>query len=113
MNEPSYDKFIDAVVPGGTVIIDSTLIAKKCERSDVNVFMCPQPSSPPKGVDGLANIILVGKLLKETSFSAYESVLKAIDKCVSARKEHLKAKNIEGSTSACPCKWRDPGERLF
>ncbi|MBC8545423.1 2-oxoacid:acceptor oxidoreductase family protein [Clostridiaceae bacterium NSJ-31] len=96
MNEPSYDKFIDAVVPGGTVIIDSTLIAKKCERSDVNVFYVPATElASEKGLDGLANIILVGKLLKETSFSAYESVLKAIDKCVSARKEHLKAKNIE------------------
>lgn len=96
MNEPSYDKFIDTVVPGGSVIVDSTLIAKKCTRTDINVFYVPATElADAKGLGGLANIILVGKLLKETGFSKYESVRKAIEKCVSARKQHLQVKNIE------------------
>ena len=96
MNEPSYDKFIDTVEPGGTVIIDSTLITKKCERTDINAFYVPATElASEKQLEGLANIILVGKLLKETNFSKYESVRKAIEKCVSSRKQHLLLKNIE------------------
>jgi len=96
MNEPSYDKFIGAVEAGGTVIVDSTLIAKKCERTDINVFYVPATElASEKGLEGLANIILVGKLLQETGFAKYESVRKAIEKCVSARKQHLLVKNIE------------------
>ncbi|MEG0115133.1 MAG: 2-oxoacid:acceptor oxidoreductase family protein, partial [Hydrogenoanaerobacterium sp.] len=75
MNEPSYDRFINSVEAGGTVIIDSTLIAKKCERTDVKVFYVPATElASEKGLEGLANIILVGKLLHETGFSKYESV---------------------------------------
>ncbi|RPF48434.1 2-oxoglutarate ferredoxin oxidoreductase subunit gamma [Hydrogenoanaerobacterium saccharovorans] len=96
MNAPSYDRFIDAVEAGGTAIIDSTLVTKKCDRTDINVFYVPATElASEKGLEGLANIILVGKLLKETGFAQYESVRKAIDKCVSARKQHLKVKNIE------------------
>ncbi|MEG2537907.1 MAG: 2-oxoacid:acceptor oxidoreductase family protein [Hydrogenoanaerobacterium sp.] len=96
MNEPSYDRFINSVEAGGTVIIDSTLIAKKCERTDVKVFYVPATElASEKGLEGLANIILVGKLLHENGFSKYESVRKAIEKCVSARKQHLQLKNIE------------------
>lgn len=96
MNEPSYDKFIASVEPGGTVIIDSTLIAKKCERTDVNAYYVPATElADAKGLSGLANIILVGKLLKETGFCQYTSACKAIEKCVSARKQHLQVKNIE------------------
>ena len=41
LNLPSFEKFIDTVKPGGTVIIDSFLINKKVEREDVNVFYVP------------------------------------------------------------------------
>lgn len=96
MNEPSYNKFIESVVPGGIVIMDSTLILKKCTRTDVNAFYVPATAlAEEKELSGLANIILVGKLLKESKFTAYESVRKSIEKCVSARKQHLQLKNVE------------------
>lgn len=90
MNLPSYEKFIDAVEPGGTVVIDSTLIEKKCDRTDINVFYVPATAlADEKGLSGLANIILVGKLLKETGFATKEVVNQAIEKCVPAKKAHL------------------------
>ena len=96
MNEPSYDKFIDTVVPGGTVVIDSTLISKKCARTDVNAFYVPATAlADEKELSGLANIILVGKALKECGFASYDAVKKSIEKCVSARKQHLQVKNVE------------------
>ena len=41
MNLPSLQKFVDAVVPGGVIILDSTLIDAKVERTDVKVFYIP------------------------------------------------------------------------
>lgn len=90
MNTPSYDKFIDAVVPGGLAILDSALVDRRCEREDITVCYVPATSlSKEQGLDGLANIILIGKMIAERPFVSNESIDKAIDKCVPARKAHL------------------------
>ena len=90
LNLPSFEKFIDTVKPGGTVIIDRFLINKKVEREDVNVFYVPATKlAEENGIKGLANIILVGKLFKETGFCTEEALYKAIEKCVPARKANM------------------------
>lgn len=96
MNLPSFDKFIDAVIPGGVVIVDSTLISKKVERTDVEVFYIPATElAEQKGLKGLANIILIGRLLAATKFCSYETIEKTISKVVPAKKQHLIPKNME------------------
>lgn len=95
MNTPSYDKFIDTVAPGGVAIIDSALISKTCDRKDIRAYYVPATSlANENDLHGLANIILVGKLLKETGFASYETVEKAIRKCVPAKKAHLVDANL-------------------
>ncbi|MFI3206972.1 MAG: 2-oxoacid:acceptor oxidoreductase family protein [Clostridia bacterium] len=90
MNTPSLDKFIDDVETGGTVIIDSSLIEKKVERDDLNVFYVPATKmAEDLGLNGLANIILIGKLLKETKFVTKEQIHASIEKCVPATKEKM------------------------
>ena len=88
MNTPSYDKFIGSVVPGGTVIIDSTL--------DINVYYVPATAlANEHDMKGLANIILVGKLLKETNLTSMETVKKAMEKVIPPKKAHLIDANIK------------------
>lgn len=90
LNLPSFEKFIDTVKPGGTVIIDSFLINKKIERDDVKAFYVPATKlAEENGIKGLANIILVGKLFKETGFCTEEALYKAVEKCVPARKANM------------------------
>ncbi len=87
MNRPSLDKFIGDVEAGGTVILDSSLIDVKVEREDISVHYVPASSlAEENGLKGLANIILVGKLFKEVGFCSAETLDKAIQKCVPARK---------------------------
>ncbi len=96
MNLPSYDKFIDAVVPGGIAIIDSSLVNKKCERTDIQCFYVPATQlADEKGLKGLSNIILLGKTLRETQFAQSETVERAIEKCVPPRKQNLVQANLE------------------
>lgn len=96
MNQPSYEKYIDAVVPGGKVFIDSTLIQANCGRTDIDIYEVPATQmAKQQNMTGLANIILIGKVLKETGFAKEESVETAIRKCVSARKAHLVDVNMQ------------------
>lgn len=90
MNLPSLEKFIGDVEPGGTVIVDSYLINTKVEREDVNVFYVPATKLAEENeIKGLANIILVGKLLKETGFTTSEILDQALVKCVPTRKAEM------------------------
>lgn len=96
MNLPSFDKFINQVEPGGVVIADSFLIPKKSDRDDIKAFYIPATKiAEEEGLKGLANIILVGKLFKETSFCTWESLEKAVKKCVPASKAHLLDANLK------------------
>ena len=96
MNLPSFDKFIDSVAPGGVVIVDSSLIEKTTDRTDVNAFYVPATKmAEENGLKGLANIILIGKLFKETGFCQKETLFEAVRKCVPAKKAHLVDSNLK------------------
>lgn len=87
MNVPSLDKFINEVEPGGIVIVDSALISKKVERTDLTVCYVPASKlAEENGLNGLANMILVGKLFKETGFCSEETLDKSMAKCIPPRK---------------------------
>lgn len=87
MNRPSLDKFVNEVEPGGTILLDSSLIDERVERDDVTVFYVPASKlAEENGLKGLANIILVGKLRKELAFCTEETLDKALQKCIPARK---------------------------
>jgi len=67
MNLPSLDKYEDAVVSGGTILVDSTLIERKVKRDDVRVFYVPSTAMAHEiGAPTLANMIMVGKFIRET-----------------------------------------------
>ena len=94
MNQPSLDKFVDSVVPGGKIIIDSTMIATAPERDDVTVYRVPATQlAEENGLKGLASVILVGKLLREIGFCDPRVLDQAIVKNVPPKKAHLLPKN--------------------
>ena len=90
MNLPSLQKFVDAVVPGGKIFIDSTLIDAKVERSDVEVFYIPATQmAKDAGFATLANMILMGKVLKETDAVSYEGNKENLESFIPAKKAGL------------------------
>ena len=67
-----------------------TLIDERVERDDVTVFYVPASKlAEENGLKGLANIILVGKLRKELAFCTEETLDKALQKCIPARKADM------------------------
>ena len=90
MNMPSLDKFENAVVPGGKIFVDSTLIERKVQRDDVEVFYVPATKmAADAGVPTLANMILVGKIIKETAIVSFDNMDGVLKKVVSARNPEL------------------------
>ena len=90
MNNPSLDKYENDVVPGGKIIVDSSLIERKVNRTDVEVVYIPATKmASENGLDGLANMIICGKLMEMQGEYTEESIEKALAKCISARHADL------------------------
>ena len=95
MNLPSLQKYVDTVVPGGQIYVDSSLIDIKVERTDVQVFYIPATQMAKDAqIASLANMIIVGHLLEnnpELSFTGTDAV---VAKLVPPKKEALVALNM-------------------
>lgn len=96
MNKPSYDKFIDTVKPDGIAIIDSFLIEDKCPRKDISCFYVPATTiAAENNLVGMANIILVGKLIKETGIASAAVIKRALEKIIPPKKANLIEANLK------------------
>ena len=102
MNQPSLDKFVDAVAPGGIIVVDSTLITAKVERSDVKVCYVPATQmAKDAGFPTLANMILVGKVLKESGCAAFEGNKETLEAFIPAKKAGLIDVNCQALQMGC------------
>ena len=96
MNLPSLKKYESEVVSGGTIIVDSTLIAEKVMRDDVNVYYVPATKmATDEGFSTLANMILMGKLMQVCENVGYDKVEDAVKKVVPPRKSNLIDVNLK------------------
>ena len=90
MNLPSLQKFVDSVVPGGKILVDSTLIDAKVERTDVEVYYIPATQMAKEaGFSTLANMILAGKVLKVTEGVTFEGNKETLESFIPAKKAGL------------------------
>ena len=100
MNLPSLDKYEDAVVPGGTIFVDSTLIERKVKRTDVKVHYIPATGLVTENdMSTLATMIIVGKVMAEMGEFNEDGINAALAKVISARHAdmldfNLKALNL-------------------
>lgn len=95
MNLPSLDKFESSVVPGGMIFADSTLIERKVARTDVKAFYVPATKlAADNGIPTLANMILLGKILKELGEFTPEGVEAALKKVISAKHADMLEVNL-------------------
>ena len=94
MNLPSLDRYEEAVVPGGMIFLDSSLIERKVTRDDVTVYEIPATRlAGENGFPTLANMIIIGKILKELDESQPDAVEAALGKVISAKHADMKDVN--------------------
>ena len=95
MNLPSFDRYEPAVVPGGMVFLDSTLIGRAPARSDVTVYAVPATQmASDNGIPTLANMIIVGKILRVLGQDGKADVESALKKVISAKHADMLDANL-------------------
>lgn len=94
MNLPSLIKFENDVKPGGKIFINSSLITKKVERTDVDVYYIDANELAKEiGNPKAANLVMLGALLKSMSIVDIESILEAFKKVFGPSKEKFIPQN--------------------
>jgi len=93
MNLPSLDKFEASLRPGGTLIINSSLIERSSNRSDIKVYKVPANDIATElGNNKVTNMVVLGAIIRATNTVDANSVLKAFSKMF-AKKPSLLAIN--------------------
>ena len=96
MNTPSLQKYVNTVVSGGQIYVDSSLIDAKVERDDVEVFYIPATQmAKDAGIATLANMIIIGHLLENNPELSFDGVDAVVDSLVPPKKAALKELNIK------------------
>lgn len=96
MNKPSLDKFENSVVKGGKLFINSSLIDRKSERDDIEVYYVPcNEIAGELGNVRVANMVMLGAYLEATKVVSVDSVLAGFTKVFGEGKAHLLPINKE------------------
>lgn len=95
MNRPSMEKFENALKPGGTLFYNSSLIDVKPQRTDIQVVAIPANDIATElGNSKVANMVVVGAILKKTNIVNIETVMKVLkEKVLTGKKQDLVAIN--------------------
>lgn len=81
MNKPSLDKFEPVVGKGGSLFVNSSLIADKAKRDDIDVYYIPcNELAEELGSPQVSNIVMLGAFLEVTKIVELDSVLKVFTK---------------------------------
>lgn len=90
MNKPSMEKFEGQVVPGGIIVMDSSLINIKSDRDDIQQFALPATQMATDiHMPKLANMIMLGKYIKATNFCSLDVIKKGLEKSIPPTKKDL------------------------
>lgn len=96
LNEASFKKFINRVLPNnGCVIYDSSIIKILNGRNDVNFY--PVEASQEASLMAnpkLANMILLGAFIKKFNFIPIDKVLETIQEIIPAKRKEMIEINI-------------------
>ena len=95
MNLPSLQKFVDSVVPGGQIYVDSALIDVKVERTDVEVFYIPatQLAKDAGAPQQAANMVLLGAAIPMLDIE-FEKIEAGIRRIFARKGEEVIEKNL-------------------
>ncbi len=79
MNRPSLDKFEPMVKENGYLFINSSLIDKKAERKDINIYEVPANDIAEEiGNPRVANMVMVGAYIGVTGIFSKEKAIEAM-----------------------------------
>lgn len=94
MNKPSFEKFAPKVKAGGKLFVDATLVDLTTDRTDIDVICIPATGlAEENSLSGFSNVILMGKIIKETGLFGYDEFVNYLVGSIPPAKEALIEKN--------------------
>jgi len=95
MNQPSLTKYEEMVEAGGTIFENVSLVKKGTERKDLTTHAVDAGEvAISLGNEKMANIVMLGALVRTMGFVSEENMIKVLEKTFSGRKAHLLEKNL-------------------
>lgn len=95
-NLPSMDKFEPQIVPGGVIVVNSSLVNRTVRRNDLKSFMIPaQELAEELGNRRLLNMVLLGALLEALPILPHGSIEKALEAHLPERHRKFLKGNID------------------
>jgi 2-oxoglutarate ferredoxin oxidoreductase subunit gamma len=96
LNLPSFDKYEDVLAPGGTLIVNQSMVDREAKRTDINVIFVPcNEIAEEIGDKKLMNMVAIGALLTALPELTLKDIEKALEGHLPARHKHLLPKNYE------------------
>lgn len=95
-NTPSYTMFEPLVKAGGTLIINSSLIKEKSNRTDINiVYINASEIAEEVAMSKATNVVLLGALMAKSKAATLESTKQAIKDYLGEKKAKFFDVNIK------------------
>lgn len=96
LNQQSFDKFVQRVKSGGTIIANSTLVAETKPRNDINYVFAPMTKiANDLGNGKVTNMAALGVLSSVCNFISKDDFAKGVEKVLGEKKKHLLPLNIK------------------
>lgn len=94
LNQPSMDKFEEAIKPGGVLLYDPNGITDHPTRTDISIYQVPGAKlAADLGNKRVFNMIVLGAFLKINPIVKMENVKKGLEKSLPKRYHHLLPQN--------------------
>jgi len=96
LNLPSFDKYEELVAPGGTLVVNQSMVDRGPRRNDIQVILVPcNEIAEEIGDRKLLNMVAVGALLTALPELTLKDIEKALEAHLPERHKHLLPKNYE------------------
>lgn len=96
LNQQSFDKFVQRVKSGGTIVANSTLVAESKPRSDINYFFAPMGDiANSLGSSKVTNMVSLGVLSEVCDIVSDKYLAQAVEKVLGEKKKQFLPINMK------------------
>lgn len=96
LNLPSFDKYEDLLQPGGTLVVNTSMVDREAHRNDIKIVMVPcNQIAEEVGSAKLVNMVAIGALASVLPELGVKALEQALTDHIPARHKDLLAKNHE------------------
>ncbi len=96
MNLPSLDKYEPMVKPGGTLVVNESMVDRGANRTDITTIFIPcNKIAEEIGSPRLANMVAVGAMLEGMKVLTFADLETALNNHMPGRHKQLLPKNLE------------------